>query len=127
MRKCLIGALATVNGDAGPTEYGEERPVIARMWRGWARADQADAYEAHYQTEVRESLEKVPGFIAARLLRREVGDEVEFVSLTFFDDLDALRAFAGALYETAVVADEARQVLVRYDDTVTHYDVPFTT
>lgn len=57
----------------------------------------------------------VPGFRGARLLRRTVGDETEFVSLTFFDDLEAVRSFAGSDYETAVVADQADDVLIRFD------------
>jgi hypothetical protein len=45
--------------------------------------------------------------------------------VTFFDTLDAVRGFAGDDYETAVVAEEARRVLVRFDDRVLHYDVAF--
>jgi heme-degrading monooxygenase HmoA len=87
--------------------------VITRMWRGWTRSDQADRYEQHYRTEVLDTLRQVPGFRGARLLRRTIGEETEFVSLTFFDDLDAIRSFAGSGYETAVVAGEARKVLLR--------------
>ena len=101
--------------------------MIARVWRGWAPADQADVYDAHYRSEVLESLQDVPGFVEARLLRRLVGNEVEFVSLTFFEDLDAVRAFAGADYATAVVAEPARGVLIRFDETVAHYDLSFAT
>ncbi len=96
--------------------------MITRMWRGWATAGQADGYDRHYPTEVLDHLRGVPGFRGARLLRRSVGDEVEFVSLTFFDDLAAVRAFAGDDYETAVVAEAARRVLVRFDTTVAHFD-----
>lgn len=101
--------------------------MIARVWRGWARVELADQYDTHYRTEVLQHLQDVPGFVSARLLRRHVGDEVEFVSLTFFDDLDAVRAFAGATYETAVVAQPARNVLSRFDETVAHYDTSFAT
>lgn len=101
--------------------------MIARMWRGWARADGADAYDRHYRTEVAEALEGVPGFVGARLLRRAAGDEVEFVSLTFFDDLEAVRRFAGPDHEVAVVAEAARRVLTRFDERVAHYEVPFAT
>lgn len=96
--------------------------MITRLWRGWTRTDQADRYDAHYRDEVLPALREVAGFAGARLLRRTVGDETEFVSLTFFDDLDAIRRFAGPGYETAVVADVARQVLVRFDETVAHYE-----
>jgi heme-degrading monooxygenase HmoA len=96
--------------------------VITRMWRGWTRAAEADRYERHYRSEVMDTLRQVPGFRGARLLRRTVGEETEFVSLTLFDDLDAVRSFAGADYETAVVAGEAREVLIRFDERVGHYE-----
>jgi len=98
--------------------------MIGRMWRGWARSqDDADRYDAHYRSEVMSSLTQLPGFRGARLLRRTVGEETEFVSLTFFDDLDAVRAFAGDDYERAVVADAAREALSHFDATVAHYEV----
>ena len=96
--------------------------MITRMWRGWARSDQADRYEQHYRSEVVATLSQVPGFRGARLLRRRLGEETEFVSLTLFDDLDAVRGFAGADYETAVVAEDARKVLIRFDERVRHYE-----
>jgi antibiotic biosynthesis monooxygenase (ABM) superfamily enzyme len=69
--------------------------VIARMWQGWTRSTEADRYDRHYRTEVLATLRQVPGFRGARLLRRTVGEETEFVSLTSFDGLDAIRSFAG--------------------------------
>lgn len=96
--------------------------MITRMWRGWTRATEADRYERHYRSEVMETLRQVPGFRGARLLRRTVGEETEFVSLTLFDDLDAVRSFAGPDYDTAVVAGEAREVLIRFDERVSHYE-----
>jgi heme-degrading monooxygenase HmoA len=97
------------------------------MWRGWAPADRADEYERHYRSEVVPVLQDVAGFAGARLLRRTTGDETEFVSLTRFDDLDAVRAFAGPDYETAVVDHAARDVLLRFDDRVHHYETAFET
>jgi heme-degrading monooxygenase HmoA len=95
------------------------------MWRGWTRAEDADRYERHYRSEVLSELRQVPGFRGARLLRRTIAGETEFVSLTFFDDLDAIRGFAGSDHETAVVAAEARRVLVRFDERVRHYETAF--
>jgi heme-degrading monooxygenase HmoA len=99
--------------------------VIARLWRGWAPNERAQEYEQHYREAVLPELRRVPGFKGARLLRRTAGDETEFVSMTLFDDLDSVRAFAGPDYEAAVVADEARDVLVRFDDHVVHYETSF--
>jgi heme-degrading monooxygenase HmoA len=80
--------------------------MITKVWIGWVRTGVADADARHHRSEVLEALQGVPGFVGARLLRRLVGDEFEFVSLTFFDDLEAVRSFAGPGYETAVVASQ---------------------
>jgi heme-degrading monooxygenase HmoA len=99
--------------------------VVVRLWRGWTMTRDADRYERHYRSHVLATLRQVPGFRGAHLLRREVGEETEFVSLTFFEDLEAIRAFTGKEYDAAVVAGEARQVLVRYDARARHYDLAF--
>ena len=96
--------------------------MITRVWRGWTPADRAHEYERHYRSEglpVLRGVWRDRGRVSAG---RTTGDETEFVSLTFFDDLDAVRSFAGADYETAVVAGEAREVLVRFDERVGHYE-----
>lgn len=97
--------------------------MIARIWRGWAPAATAPEYQAHYESEVATHLRDVPGFRGGRLLRRQDGAEVEFTSVTFFADLDAVRAFAGTDPEQAVVEGAARRVLVRWDDRVSHHEV----
>jgi heme-degrading monooxygenase HmoA len=97
--------------------------MIARVWHGWTRTADAEHYDAHYRNDVLPELRRIAGFRGARLLRRAVADETEFVSLTFFDDIEAVRAFAGTGYESAVVAETARRVLVRFDERVVHYDV----
>jgi heme-degrading monooxygenase HmoA len=97
--------------------------MIARIWRGWAPRASAADYERHYETEVSEHLEAAGGFRGARLLRRDDGQEVMFISVTYFDSIDAVRSFAGEDYEEAVVEDAAQQALSRWDDRVTHHDV----
>ncbi len=99
--------------------------MIARAWHGWTRGEDADAYDRHYRSEVLDSLRSVPGFRGARLLRRDIGGETEFLSLVFFDDLAAVRAFAGAEYEVPVIAEAARRVLTRFDERVAHYTIAF--
>ena len=97
--------------------------MIGRVWRGWADADGAAAYEAHFREEVREALAAVPGCRGGYLLRRDDADGVEFVTLTLFDSLDAVRTFAGDGYELAVVAPAAQAALRDYERTVRHYTV----
>ena len=97
--------------------------MIARMWRGWAPVESADDYQRHYESDVAEHLRAVPGFLDARLLRRVDGDSVLFTSIAFFSDLDAVRSFAGASFEEAVVEEPARWALSRWDERVSHHEV----
>lgn len=80
-------------------------------------------YDWHYRLEVVPPLRQFAGFRGARLLRRSSGDETGFVSLTQFDNLEAVRASSGEDYEVAVLADPARRVLIRFDSRVVDYDV----
>ncbi len=97
--------------------------MIARVWHGWASVEKADAYQRHFETSVMSHLRLVAGFRAAQLWRRQVAGEIEFAAVTTWDSLDAIRAFAGAEYERAVVEAEARRVLTRFNERVSHYDV----
>lgn len=97
--------------------------MIARIWRGWAPHERADDYQRHYETEVSGHLRAVSGFRGAQLLRREEDGEVAFTSVTWFEDLDAVRGFAGADYEQAVVEGAARAALSRWDERVVHHEV----
>ncbi len=97
--------------------------MMARIWRGWAPRGRAGDYQRHYETEVAGHLGEVGGFRGAQLLRRDEDGEVAFTSITWFTDLDAVRAFAGEDYERAVVEETARAALSRWDERVTHHEV----
>jgi antibiotic biosynthesis monooxygenase (ABM) superfamily enzyme len=64
----------------------------------------------------------VPGFRNADVLRRDESVEVAFVTLTRFDDLEAVRAFAGDDYETPLIEPTARALLSRHDERAQHYE-----
>ena len=57
------------------------------------------------------------------MLRRSLDDEVEFITIMWFDSIDAVRTFAGENYDVAVVPPEARALLSRFDDKSQHYEV----
>ncbi len=97
--------------------------MIARVWHGWTAPGNADAYERHFRTTVLPELQGLKGFQGAHLLRRQDGEEVEFVAITHFESLEAVRAFAGPDYSTAVIAEEAKWVLSRYGRRAEHYTV----
>lgn len=97
--------------------------MIGRMWRGRTDKGDADAYEAVFRGVVLPELRDVAGCRGAYLLRRDDADGAEFVSLTLFDTLDAVRAFAGERYESAVISDEAAAVLRDFDTTARHFTI----
>jgi antibiotic biosynthesis monooxygenase (ABM) superfamily enzyme len=96
--------------------------MITRLWRGWTAIENADAYECFLLSELFPSMRDIPGFRGADVLRRVEGDEVAFVTLTRFDSLAAVRAFAGERYETPVLEPQALVLLSRYDQKALHFD-----
>ena len=99
--------------------------MIIRIWHGWTTPANADAYERLLEEEIFPGIEakNVAGYRGIQLLRRVVGDEVEFVTAMRFDSLSAVRAFAGEDYEAAYVPSKARAVLARFDARSQHYEV----
>lgn len=96
--------------------------MITRLWRGWTARDDADAYERFLVDDLFPSMRRIPGFAGATLLRRLEGDEVGFVTLTRFESLDAIRAFAGEDFEHPVLEPQALALLSRHDERAVHYD-----
>ena len=96
--------------------------MISRLWHGWTTREKANAYEELLKSEVLPGIHRVKGFKGAHLLRRDWKEEVEFVTLTLFDSLEAVREFAGEDYEVAVVPPEARKLLSRFDERSAHYE-----
>jgi hypothetical protein len=100
-----------------------EKVMISRVWHGWTSAANADVYENLLRTEIFPGIftKGVAGFERIELFRRELGKEVEFVTIMWFTTMDAVRAFAGDDYETAYVPATARKVLARFDASSQHY------
>jgi antibiotic biosynthesis monooxygenase (ABM) superfamily enzyme len=99
--------------------------MIGRIWHGWTTPANADAYEELLKNEVFTGIRdrQIAGFRGIQLFRRILGDEVEFVTIMWFDTIEAVRAFAGEDYEAAVVPQKARALLSRFDVRSQHYEV----
>jgi hypothetical protein len=99
--------------------------MISRIWHGWTTPQNADTYEALLKSEIFTGIQQrnIAGYRGIQLFRRSLGAEVEFVTLMWFDTLDAVRAFAGEDYEVAVVPPKARAVLAHFDARSQHYEV----
>jgi heme-degrading monooxygenase HmoA len=99
--------------------------MILRIWHGWTSLANADAYEHLLREEIFVGIagRNIRGYRGIKLLRRQVGSEVEFITIMSFDSLDAVKEFAGQDYEAAVVPPKARELLSRYDDRSQHYEL----
>jgi heme-degrading monooxygenase HmoA len=99
--------------------------MICRVWRGWTTKDNAGAYERVVRGEVIPGIEarRIPGFRSIDLVRRERDDDVEFMTLMWFDSLDNVKQFMGADFELAHVPPQAQAVLRDFDKRSAHYQV----
>lgn len=100
--------------------------MIARIWHGWTKPENADAYENLLRDEMFPSIRQVEGSKGAYLLRRSSASEVEFVTITLFASIEAVQRFAGENYELAVLHPKAHALLSRYDAKSEHYEVRIT-
>jgi len=99
--------------------------MISRIWHGWTKPEKADAYEELLKREIFVGIRgrAIPGFQSIQLFRRDLGTEVEFITVMWFDSLESVRVFAGEDYEAAVVPPAARALLSRFDARSQHYQV----
>jgi heme-degrading monooxygenase HmoA len=97
--------------------------MIARIWRGAVLTADADEYGDYIAETGLAEYERTAGNQGAWMLRREVGDRTEFLTFTLWESLDAVKAFAGDDYETAVYYPKDDRYLVERDAKCAHYDV----
>ena len=99
--------------------------MISRIWHGWTTLENADVYENLLKTEIFPGIasKNVAGYRGIQLLRRQLREEVEFITMMQFDSLEAVKQFAGDDYEKSYVPDKAKSVLLRHDEKSQHYTV----
>jgi heme-degrading monooxygenase HmoA len=97
--------------------------VVARIWNGWTKPEQADAYVAHLRENTFPQLTAIPGHRGACVLRRRAAGSVAFTVITWWESLEAIARFSGADAEVAVVPPGAQALLSAYDDRAVHWEV----
>ena len=97
--------------------------MIVRTWRGRAPLSKPGDYIRHFRTNVVAELRSVDGFLGATLVRQVRPDDIEFLVITRWQSMDAIRGFAGDAVGRAVVEPGAVAVLADYDEFVEHYEV----
>lgn len=99
--------------------------TIKRVWHCWTTKEKAESYQHILQNEVIPGIEakNIPGLKKFEILRVELANEVEFVTVITFDSLDNVIAFQGEDYQKAYVPDVAQKVLKRWDLEALHYSL----
>lgn len=97
--------------------------MIARVWRGWTEAANADTYEKLLQEVVYPGLQTIDGYLGGYILRNDGKGETEFVAVNLFESLEAVKAFAGPDYDIPVFEPEARRLLSKVEPIAHHYEV----
>ena len=99
--------------------------MIARIWHGWTTFENVSNYEELIKEKVFPSIEKkkISGYRKISLLKRTLKDEIEFITIMQFDNLNCIKNFMGENYAQSYVPNKARQVLYRYDNMPQHYEI----
>ncbi len=97
--------------------------MIARIWRGFTKPEDAAAYEAMLKPELLPGLAAAKGYMGSFLGKRSNGSEVEFITIMLWESIDAIQAIAGPEFEKAVVPPERRRYLTRYETESAHYEI----
>ena len=97
--------------------------MIARVWKGWTAAADAEAYADYLEATGAQASRATPGNRGFYVLRRLDGDRAEFTTVSLWDDLEAIRGFAGDDVEQAVFFPNDDRFLVEREVLVRHLEV----
>ena len=96
--------------------------MIVRIWHGWTKRENADAYAAMLRDRILPGIHRIDGYKGAWMLRKEQGDETEFVTATTWESMKAVEAFAGPSLAKAVIDPKADALLVRHEEQSVNYE-----
>ncbi len=97
--------------------------MIARKWHGMVPAEKAEAYHAYLVETGLKDYAAIAGNRGVFLFKRVEGEIAHFDTLTFWDDYEAIKRFAGGNYEKARYYPEDKDYLLEFEELVTHYEV----
>ena len=109
------------NASASPSV--KPKPMIARIWHGRTLTAKADEYERYLNASGVERMLKTDGNHGVEVLRKADGPRTDFVVISYWESIDAVKRFAGKEFEKAVILDRDREFLIEVEPNVLHSDV----
>jgi len=100
--------------------------MISRHWKGVAKPGEADNYIRHLKTDTFPKLSEIDGFVSASILTRAADEGTEFLIVTEWESIEAIKAFAGEKEDVAVVPQVVQAMMIDYDRNVRHYEIEET-
>jgi heme-degrading monooxygenase HmoA len=97
--------------------------VIARIWHGMTGTEKANEYSEFLRQRAIPDYQSVPGNLSVHILRREEGERTHFITLTFWESMEAIEKFAGVPVDRAKYYDEDKEFLLEFESRVTHWEV----
>lgn len=124
----LLFAIALLNpfvavAQDKPNAAPAPQTAIARIWRGRTPAAKADEYARYLDANGIAKIRATPGNRGVTVLRRPDGDKAEFVVISIWDSIEAVKNFAGADYQKTVILPRDREYLIEVEPDVLHYQI----
>ncbi len=97
--------------------------MIARMWHGRVSTSKAKAYREFLNACAVPDYQSVSGNLSVHILERAEGEVTHFITLTFWENLEVIKTFAGEDIEVAKYYPEDKDFLLEFEPIVFHYEV----
>ena len=97
--------------------------MIVRMWHGRVPASKAGAYREFLNQRAIPDYQSIKGNISVHILQRDEDDITHFITMTFWENLEAIKGFAGDEVEVAKYYPEDKDFLLEFEPRVVHYEV----
>jgi heme-degrading monooxygenase HmoA len=114
---------SAIAAEPSPAAAKEPNRSIARIWRGRTLLSKADEYEAYLNRSGISKIRATPGNLGAYMLRRTENGKAEFVVISLWESVEAIRKFAGPDYQKAVILPKDREYLLEVEPNVLHYEI----
>jgi heme-degrading monooxygenase HmoA len=116
-------AALLVQKSASASPSVKPKPMIARIWHGRTLTAKADEYEKYLNASGVERILKTQGNHGVEVLRKTDGPRTDFIVISYWESIDAVKRFAGPNFERAVIMDRDKEFLIEVEPNVLHYEV----
>ncbi len=97
------------------------KPIIARIWHGKVRSDEAEKYYEYLVKHVIPDIESVKGNLGATIMMKPEGDITHIIVISYWESIDAIKQFAGEDIDKARYYEEDKKYLLGFEPSVEHY------